>query len=163
MRFIKLKVWLFSAILLLSSSIAYAQKDFLSASVNKSADNRVVIWVTESERVLFLTEMRELLMASQAILEASLDDDMDRVETVARKMGIKMLKGTPKSLTKKFPAGFIKLGPKTHLGFEAIADESASLGDKIVILKQLANLQKSCIACHAAYRLNVQPLKCIKN
>ncbi len=122
---------------------------------SESTDAREVIWVSVAEKELLLAEMRAFLEASQIILEGSLADDMDVIEKVARSVGIKMMRGTPKSLHEKLPLGFTALGPKAHRGFEAIADEASGMGDREVVLKHLAELQKTCNKCHSIYRFEV--------
>jgi len=123
---------------------------------HQSIDARTVIWVTAEEKAMLLSEMRSFLVASQKILQASLEGNMDEVEQAAREVGVRMAKATPKGLHQKFPEGFKEMGPKAHMGFEEIADEASGLGDREVILEKLADLQKSCIACHAAYQLDVK-------
>lgn len=118
-----------------------------------SADNRTVIWLDEGEKSLLLSEMRQFLVASQRILEASLKDDMETVKITARQVGIQQMNSTPASLRKKLPKGFKTLGPKIHKGFEDIAYEAETMGDSTVILKRLAELQQTCISCHAAYQI----------
>ncbi|MGE4499601.1 MAG: hypothetical protein AB7C96_04570 [Hydrogenovibrio sp.] len=118
-----------------------------------SADNRTVVWLNEEEQAMLLSEMRQFLVASQKILAASLKDDMETVEATARNVGIQQMRSTPPSLRAKLPKGFKALGPKVHRGFEDIANEAETLGDSTVILERLAQLQKNCIACHAAYRV----------
>jgi len=136
--------------LMMISSMAIASAEA------KQADSREVIWLNAEEKSALLAEMRNFLIASQAILEASLADDMETVETVARSVGIKALKGTPKAILKKLPAGFIEIGPKAHLGFESIADEASGMGEREVIMNTLATLQKNCITCHATYQFEVK-------
>ncbi|WP_024852238.1 hypothetical protein [Hydrogenovibrio kuenenii] len=128
-------------------------------SANSYADNRTIVWLSAEQKAMFLQEMRDFMSASQQILEASLADNMDQVEKSAREVGIKMIKNTPLSLKKQLPPGMMKLGPETHRGFESIADEASSLGDKEVILNRLAALQKNCVACHKAYQIKVKALK----
>lgn len=118
-----------------------------------SADNRTVVWLNEEEQAMLLSEMRQFLVASQKILAASLKDDMETVKATARNVGIQQMRSTPPSLRAKLPKGFKALGPKVHRGFEDIANEAETLGDSTVILERLAQLQKNCIACHAAYRV----------
>lgn len=119
-------------------------------------DAREIIWVTAGEKSVLLTEMRSFLEATQKILEGSLADDMEVIETAAREVGIKMMKGTPKALHDKLPSGFTALGPKAHMGFENIADEAAGMGDREVVLEYLAALQKTCNGCHSIYRFEVK-------
>lgn len=128
-------------------------------SVNSYADNRTIVWLSAKQKAMFLQEMRDFMSASQQILEASLADNMEQVEKSAREMGIKMIKNTPASLKKQLPPGMMKLGPATHHGFESIADEASTLGDKEVILNRLATLQKNCVACHQAYQIKIKAPK----
>jgi cytochrome c556 len=118
-----------------------------------ATDARTIVWLSEEEQTLLLSEMRQFLVASQKILAASLKNDMETVEATARNVGIQQMRSTPDSLRAKLPKGFKALGPKVHRGFEDIANEAETLGDSTVILKRLAQLQKNCIACHAAYRV----------
>lgn len=120
-----------------------------------SADNRTAVWLNEDEKTLLLKEMRQFLVASQKILAASLKDEMKSVEATAREVGIKQMRSTPASLTQKLPEGFKALGPKIHQGFEDIAYEAETMGDSTVILERLAELQKTCISCHATYQIKV--------
>lgn len=122
----------------------------------QEADSREVIWLSGAERAALMSEMRLFLSTSQQILEATLAEDMTKVETLARPVGVKLMKDTPASLKDKLPAGFTQLGPQAHLGFENIADEASGLGDQTIILQQLADLQKSCVACHAQYQIKVR-------
>lgn len=123
------------------------------------SDERTAIWLSADQKGMFLKEMRQFMSASQKILEASLADNMTEVEKSAREVGIKMIRNTPKSLKKKLPPGMMKLGPATHRGFESIANEASTLGDKTVILQKLANLQKNCVACHQAYQIKIRQPK----
>lgn len=127
-----------------------------SLALAQEADSREIIWLSGAERAALMSEMRQFLSTSQQILEASLAEDMKKVEQLARPVGIKLMKDTPASLKDKLPAGFTQLGPQAHLGFENIADEASGLGDKTIILQQLADLQKNCVACHAQYQIRVK-------
>lgn len=139
--------WLFIALLgglFLLPKMAYAEA---------SSDSRTAIWLSDAERSAILAEMRQFLSASQSILQAALNDDMEQVEQTARAVGLKQARGVPKTLQVKLPQGFTQLGPQVHIGFEEIADEAATMGDAQVILQRLAAVQKLCIQCHAVYRL----------
>lgn len=121
----------------------------------ESADKRAIIWLTDAEKTALLTEMRNFLTASQAILQAALAEDTDAIEAAARPVGIKLMKNTPDALKAKLPKGFGQIGSKTHLGFETIANEASGMGDTRLILEQLAKLQTHCIACHARYQFKI--------
>lgn len=125
----------------------------------QATDSREIIWLSAAERSALMEEMRNFLSTSQQILIATLAEDMAQVESVARPMGVKLMKETPQSLTEKLPAGFTKIGPQAHMGFEDIADEAAGIGDQKIILHRLAELQASCVACHAVYQIKVREEK----
>jgi hypothetical protein len=120
-----------------------------------SSDGRTRVLLTNAERDLVLGEMRDLLAASQAIIEAALADDMPRVAAEARKLGMAEVQAIPPeirlSLLAKLPAEFRQLGFSVHEGMDAIALGAESLGDRDHTLQQLATLMNTCVACHAAY------------
>jgi hypothetical protein len=122
-----------------------------------STDGRTQLMLDGRERDFVLNEMRHLLMASQAILEATLAHDMARVAAEARKVGMADVKNIPLDirgpLIGKLPAEFKQLGFGTHEAFDRLALDAEGLGDPAHTLAQLAELQKNCIACHAAYTL----------
>ena len=119
-------------------------------------DDREIIWVTEKEKALLLSEMRAFLKASQTILEANLAGDMKAVEEAARLVGVSLFKNTPEAIHEKLPITFSMIGPRAYMGFESIVDESLGGGDMMVIFSQLAELQKNCVACHSLFRFKVK-------
>jgi hypothetical protein len=120
-----------------------------------SRDGRTRLLLAPVERDFVLNEMRHLLMATQAILDAALAGDMKRVASEARKVGMADVKAMPPEirgrLLGKLPIAFRKLGFSVHEGMDAIALDAEGLGDRDHTLKQLAELMNKCIACHAAY------------
>ena len=153
---------LFISLLLLAglmvsfSATAFSNQPNKAIEPTKPADSREAISVTAEEKAALLSEMRNFLIASQKILQASLTKDMEAVEQAARPVGMKLLKATPKAILEKLPPGFTAIGPKAHSGFEEIADEASGLGDREVVLEKLANLQTLCNSCHALYRFEVE-------
>jgi hypothetical protein len=57
----------------------------------------------------------------------------------------------PPALRQKLPMEFTKLGHATHHAFDALAEESKSMGDGKVVLKQLETILRNCNTCHASY------------
>ena len=150
---------LFASLLLLASLMVSPFASAFSDQPDKTikpADSREAVIVTAEEKAALLSEMRNFLIASQKILQASLTEDMEAVEKAARPVGMKLLKATPKAILEKLPPGFTAIGPKAHSGFEEIADEASGLGDREVILEKLAHLQTLCNSCHALYRFEVK-------
>ncbi len=128
---------------------------FQRAPQAPSQDGRLRLMLDHAERDYVLGEMRHLLMAVQAIVDATAAGDMARVATEARKVGMAEVKNIPPAirtrLLGKLPAEFRKLGFATHEAFDALALDAESLGDREHTLQQLAALMQRCIACHAAY------------
>lgn len=120
-----------------------------------SQDGRIRLMLDQAERDYVLGEMRHLLMAVQAIVEATAAGDMARVAVEARKVGMAEVKNIPPAirprLLNKLPAEFRQLGFATHEAFDVLALDAESLGDREHTLRQLAVLMQRCITCHAAY------------
>lgn len=120
-----------------------------------SSDGRVRLLLNNTERDFVLNEMRHLLAASQTILQAALDGDMQRVAAQARHVGMADVQNIPPEvrvpLLGKLPLEFKQLGFSVHEGMDAIALDAESLGDRDHTLRQLAQLMNKCVACHAAY------------
>ncbi|MBZ0070805.1 MAG: hypothetical protein K8I04_03635 [Gammaproteobacteria bacterium] len=120
-----------------------------------SSDRRVRLLVSNDERDLILAEMRDMLAASQSILDAALVDDMSRVAAEARKLGMSGVQNIPLEirgpLIGKLPIEFKQLGFSVHEGMDTIALDAEALGDRDHTLRQLADLMNKCVACHATY------------
>ncbi len=59
----------------------------------------------------------------------------------------------PTELQHALPAGFKKLGGKTHRAFDQLAMDMESMEDVSLSLKQLGELMNNCTSCHAAYQI----------
>lgn len=120
-----------------------------------SSDGRARLLLNNAERDFVLDEMRHLLAASQGILAAALEGDMQRVATQARHMGMADVQNIPPEirvpLLGKLPLEFKQLGFSVHEGMDAIAVDAESLADPDHTLRQLAELMNRCVACHATY------------
>ncbi|MCW8891577.1 MAG: hypothetical protein OQL20_13035, partial [Sedimenticola sp.] len=124
-----------------------------------SPDGRMAIELTEDERSLVLTEMRDFLISVQTITEAITNEDMEMATKAARKVGSAAQGAVPLSLVSKLPNEFKKLGFDTHQQFDQIGLDAEQLGDGSHTLKQLGHLMKNCISCHAGYKLVAVPEK----
>jgi len=146
--------WSVSGVLLLVV-IGMAYKFILSGSVAPATDGRQSIVLESGERDLVLTEMRMFLSSLQRITAALPKEDMPQVIEAARAVGAAAQQAVPGSLMGKLPLEFKKLGFDTHKRFDLLALDAESLGDPQHILQQLAELTQNCVACHAAYRIDV--------
>ena len=64
----------------------------------KSADRRTVILINESERDLILGEMRDFLISTQQIVQASANDKMEDAAQLAKGAGRAAQQAVPASL-----------------------------------------------------------------
>lgn len=116
-------------------------------------DNRIVIKLTESERNLVLSEMREFLIGVQQITQGVVNKDLKLIKNSAQKLGKKASKAVPADLAAKLPMGFKKLAFDTHSKFDEISRNVEDLEDENFSLSQLSTLLNNCTGCHATYRL----------
>ncbi|MCU7933164.1 MAG: cytochrome c [Candidatus Thiodiazotropha sp. (ex Codakia rugifera)] len=144
-----------TTVLLLLLSLAMAYKFLWQGEVAPASDGRIAILMPASERDLVLTEMRGFLQAVQTILSATQVEEMVRVVESARQAGMAAGEGMPGSLVGRLPAGFKKLGFDTHRRFDNLALDAEQLGDPQHSLQQLTELMTNCVACHAAYRIDL--------
>ena len=120
-----------------------------------ASDGRTAILLAPGERDLVLGEMRAFLAAMQQILAETAGGSVDGVVEVARSVGAAAQQGVPASLMGKLPGEFKLLGVDTHSQFDLLAVDAEQLGDPTHSLQQLAVLTRNCVACHAAYRIEV--------
>lgn len=130
-------------------------KFIFQGSVSESADGRTLIHLNAGERDFVLAEMRAFLTSVQQITQGISDNDMTRVAENARKAGKAVQAQVPGTLMGKLPLAFKQLGFDTHTKFDQLAMDTEDLGDTDQALAQLSSLMENCIACHAAYRIDV--------
>jgi len=120
-----------------------------------STDGRTEILLTDSERNLVLTEMREFLNSVQQINQGLANQDMALVARAAQKSGKAAQAAVPGTLIGKLPIAFKKLGGDTHAKFDQLARDAGDLSDTKHTLEQLSTLMKNCVSCHEAYRFSL--------
>ncbi|WP_206609524.1 cytochrome c [Thiohalobacter thiocyanaticus] len=125
-------------------------------SVRPAADGRTAIVLEPGERALILAEMRAFVESVQQITTGLSQEDMETVVEAARKSGRAAQQQVPVPLMGKLPLAFKQLGLDTHQQFDQLALDAEQLGDPAHSLQQLGRLMQNCVACHAAYRLEVQ-------
>ncbi len=130
-------------------------KFMIQGSVEESQDGRLSLQLDAGERDLVLMEMRVFLENVQKITQAITEKDMERVAEYARKVGRAAQGEIPGSLMGKLPLEFKKLGFDTHSKFDQLALDAEQLGDEQHSLTQLSVLMQNCVACHAAYRIDI--------
>ena len=132
--------------------IAVAYK-FIQGSVAVSDDERVAVVLSKDERNLILNEMRNFLISTQKISEAITNDDMELVASFAKSAGMAAEENTPGALLAKIPLSMKTLGFDTRKRFDQIAADAEQLKVPIHSRRQLDQLMKNCIACHASFKI----------
>ena len=140
-----------------SGTLAY--KFLLRGAVVPASDGRSAILLAPGERDLVLAEMRAFLQSVQEIVAAVAAGSLDSVPVAARRVGAAAQQAVPSSLVGKLPGEFKLLGLDTHRKFDQLALDAEQLGDTGQTLGQLAELMRNCVACHAAYRIDLEGLQ----
>lgn len=130
-------------------------KFIFQGSVSESTDGRMAVHLDAGETDLVLMEMRMFLDAVQQIVKGVNENDMKLVAEAARKVGKEAQLAVPGTLMGKLPIELKKLGFDTHTKFDQLAMDAEELGDSGHAMEQLATLMQNCVACHAAYRLDI--------
>jgi hypothetical protein len=142
-----------SLLLLIISVGVY--KFVFQGNVIESTDGRISIQLNSSERDLVLQEMRAFLSSVQQITQAVTEEDMETIAKSAKVVGKAAQGAVPGTLVGKLPLEFKQLGFDTHIKFDELALNAEDFGDTNQVLTQLSTLMQNCVACHAAYRIDV--------
>jgi mono/diheme cytochrome c family protein len=132
-------------------------KFMFQGAVEQSSDGRTAIMLDEGERDLVLAEMRAFLATAQQITAAVASDNIEAVAASARAVGHAAQQAVPGTLMGKLPMPFKKMGMDTHTKFDELAADAEQLGDGNHALGQLSTVMQNCVACHAAYRIELAP------
>ncbi|MCG6139137.1 hypothetical protein EHQ23_14720 [Leptospira bourretii] len=131
---------------------------FYFGSTSRSLDNRTAIHLTPAERQLVLTEMRALLTAVNGMLSGLADKDYEGAAKAADAVGMGLvasLEHQEKTILLKLPVEFKKLGFGTHEKFDSIAAKIRNKQEIHSLLKEMDELTRNCVACHASYKIEV--------
>ncbi|MBM9502087.1 hypothetical protein JWG44_17660 [Leptospira sp. 201903071] len=129
---------------------------FIRGNTGTSKDGRTSIRLTEEERILVLTEMRGLLTSVNGIMGGLSENDLERAARAASNSGmglVKSLENEEKKILLKLPLEFKRLGFGTHEQFDKISIQIRKKQDIKIILGEMDELTKKCVACHAAYKI----------
>ncbi|MDH5730627.1 MAG: hypothetical protein OEZ58_16680 [Gammaproteobacteria bacterium] len=135
---------LFVVISLFASPITMASKPH--------TDVRTLIQIDSQAKEHVLLEMRQLLEATQLILDSALKNDMKAVSQYASNVGLKAMKATPTNVASQLPKEFKIMGRSVHEAMDSIARDANDLGDREHTLTQLNETLQSCVACHNVFK-----------
>jgi hypothetical protein len=139
-----------------AASATLAYKFLLQGAVVPASDGRSAVLLAPGERDLVLAEMRAFLQSVQEIVVALGEGSLDEVPAAARRVGGAAQHEVPSGMMGKLPGEFKLLGFDTHRQFDQLALDAEQLGDAGHTLVQLGELMRNCLACHAAYRIDLE-------
>jgi len=142
-------------VFLLMVILAGVYKFIFQGDVSQSADGRATIHLNAGERDLVLAEMRAFLNSVQQIIQGVSDNDMKHIAEYSRMAGKAAQAEVPGTLMARLPLQFKQLGFDTHAKFDQLAMDAEDLEDNQHVLLQLSTLMQNCLACHAAFRIDI--------
>jgi len=117
----------------------------------ENPDNRINLRFSESEKSVFLSEMRQMLTSIQGIIAGIGEGEREQIIKSARYSGNRMARETPDSIKKKTPQSFKDIGGPTHMMFEELVIR-AETDDMDTLASFTGELMKQCLACHARFK-----------
>lgn len=117
-------------------------------------DTRTAIVVPAAARTAVLAEMRTLLGSLNGILTAQVNADTAALRLAATPSGTAA--AADPDLEKLLPEAWLQLAMSTHQQFDDLAASASRPRGLDSITVRLARVTGSCVACHAAYRLETR-------
>ncbi len=121
----------------------------------QSLENRMPLALNAEEAAYLRQEMRTFLAGVQKIVTSAAANDMTTVAATAQSLGMASAHEVPAGLRQKLPLAFKHLGNATHIGFDDLARDAASMADANLTMKQLGQVMSNCVSCHATFRIDV--------
>jgi membrane protease subunit (stomatin/prohibitin family) len=123
-----------------------------------TVDGRLLVTYPEPLRVQTLANMRDHLSTMGAIQDALARGSFDQASELAeRRLGMSSLDmHGAHEVAMYMPKGMQDAGTMMHRTasrFAITAKDASATGDLRPVLAALANLNLTCVACHAAYRI----------
>lgn len=124
-----------------------------------AVSQRTAVAVSAVEHAHLLTEMNTFLQTLHDINTALSGKDFERVAVLATAMGPKGGHQDPvgKALHQVLPPDWFAMARPTHQNFLAIATEARQNPKVEAVLSKVAATTQQCVACHAAFRLEIRP------
>jgi hypothetical protein len=121
-------------------------------------DSRQLVKYPEPLRIHTLANMRDHLLTMGRIQEALASGSFDKASDLAeQRLGMSSLEmHGAHEVAKYMPKGMQDAGAAMHHSaskFAMVAKDASVTGDLKPVLSSLASLNQTCVACHAAYRL----------
>lgn len=138
-----------------ASAIASAER---SHDHRAASDARQLVTYPDAMRILTLANMRDHLLALGEIQTALAEGSFDKASDLAeQRLGMSSLNRHDAHHVAEFmPRGMRDAGTAMHRTasqFALVAKDASVSGDLKAVLASLGKLNQTCVACHAAYRL----------
>ena len=124
---------------------------FNAVSEENKKDQRINLRLTATEKVEFLSEMRQMLNSIQGIISGIASNNPEQIIKAARYSGNRMARATPESVKQKTPLSFKQIGGPTHMMFEELVIR-AETDDMGTLTEFTGELMKQCVSCHAMFK-----------
>jgi cytochrome c556 len=121
-----------------------------TAHASQVTDTRRQVSLMPAERDAVLAEMRMMLGSVSGVLHGLTANDHQAIEKAARASGMAM--AVDPTLEQKLPQQFLEVGMATHKKFDQLADLAGTRAPAEQVIRSLAEVTTSCVACHAMYR-----------
>jgi hypothetical protein len=148
---IKITVLLLTYLFLMVSSYALAENK--SKNKELAEDQRISLNLTVSEKIEFLSEMRQMLASIQGIISGIGENNPEKIIKSARYSGNRMARATPASVKAKTPKSFQEIGGPTHMMFEELVIR-AETDDLEELTLLTAKIMQQCLACHEMFKVD---------
>jgi len=114
-------------------------------------DQRISLQLTDAEKAILLSEMRQMLVSIQGVISGIGDNNPQAIIEAARPSGNRMARATPDSIHKKTPQAFKEMGSPTHMMFEELIIR-AETDDMESLTVLTGELIQQCNSCHAMFK-----------
>jgi len=141
------------ALILWLITIAIFAWFFIRGNTTRGTDSRTAVVLKTSEREFILAEMRGLLSATQGIMDASNQGDLQRIIKISKSVGMGSAADVNPALMEKLPIEFKRLGMSVHHDMDQIAEAAGQVTQVPEIQRMLSNSLLKCVACHSAWQL----------
>ncbi len=153
MRFLLQGSLLLNLGLMISLSYVLLVSNVVTTDDRQPEDTREVLRLSTSEGAFMMKEMRGLLETMEGVLLALDKGQMQELAKIARKRGMADMVNVPKSFIRKVPKGFKTFARGMHVGWDEIAEEAETMGDKNEVVKLIVAQFSRCTGCHKIYKL----------
>jgi len=119
-----------------------------------SRDTRTGILLPVEARDAVMGEMRTMLGSVNALLIAQATGDTAAMRRAALASGTAA--AADPALEQLLPEAWLKLAMSTHLGLDELGQAVSRPRGRDSVTVRLARITGNCVACHAAYRLEVR-------